>query len=346
MDSEQFKAAARDMVDYVAGYLDTIESRRVVPDLQPGYIKELIPDHAPEDAEPWSAVLGDLDRVIMPGITHWHNPRFHAFYPTANSYPAILGDMLSDAIGCIGFTWVSATLGTTDCCSFDDLLSIGPVAQKHELYMHIDAAYAGAAFICPEYRHLLNGVEFADSFNFNPHKWMLVTFDCSALWLKNSSEIVDAFNVDPIYLKHDQQGLVPDYRHWQIPLGRRFRSLKLWFVLRLYGAKQIRAHLRKQIALAERFAQHVKSDARFDIPVKNHMGLVCFRLKEEPNETTEKLLNLVNGNGKIFVVPAKLRGSYVIRFCVCARTTEEKHIDDAWNEISSLAAKAIEMCKK
>ncbi|CAG0925654.1 unnamed protein product, partial [Notodromas monacha] len=146
---------------------------------------------------------------------------------------------------------VSATLGTTDCCSFDDLLSIGPVAQKHELYMHIDAAYAGAAFICPEYRDLLNGVEFADSFNFNPHKWMLVTFDCSALWLKNSSEIVDAFNVDPIYLKHDQQGLVPDYRHWQIPLGRRFRSLKLWFVLRLYGAKQIRAHLRKQIALAE-----------------------------------------------------------------------------------------------
>jgi aromatic-L-amino-acid decarboxylase len=111
--------------------------------------------------------------------------------------------------------------------------------------LHIDAAYAGSAFICPEFRPLLDGVEHADSFNFNPHKWLLVNFDCSALWIRNRSYLVDAFNVDPIYLKHEHQNVAPDFRHWQIPLGRRFRSLKLWFVLRLYGVNGLQSYIRK-----------------------------------------------------------------------------------------------------
>jgi aromatic-L-amino-acid decarboxylase len=113
-------------------------------------------------------------------------------------------------------------------CAFDDLVSVGRVCEKECLWMHIDAAYAGSAFICPEYRYLLNGIEYAESFNFNPHKWMLVNFDCSAMYLKDRTHFIDAFNVDPLYLKHAFQSSAPDYRHWQIPLGRRFRSLKLW----------------------------------------------------------------------------------------------------------------------
>ena len=148
------------------------------------------------------------------------------------------------------------------------------------LWLHIDAAYAGSSFICPEFRPLLDGVELADSFNFNPHKWMLVNFDCSAMWVKDSRygnrfkegssitaecifrQIVDAFNVDPLYLQHKHQGEIPDYRHWHIPLGRRFRSLKLWFVMRIYGAEGLRQHIRTQVGLAEQFAEKVEADPR------------------------------------------------------------------------------------
>nr|CAD7405943.1 unnamed protein product [Timema cristinae] len=137
----------------------------------------------------------------------------------------------------------------------------------------------GAAFICPEYRYLMAGVDKADSFNFNPHKWMLVNFDCSAMWLKDPMDVVNSFNVDPLYLKHDHQGDAPDYRHWQIPLGRRFRALKLWFVLRLYGVEGLQKHIRSQIALAHEFADLVSSDPAFELVTEVSMGLVCFRLK-------------------------------------------------------------------
>lgn len=162
----------------------------------------------------------------------------------ANDQQKLRGDILEAAIkedlaaGLIPF-YVVATLGTTNSCAFDRLDEIGPVGNRYDVWVHVDAAYAGSAFICPEYRYLMKGVEHADSFNFNPHKWMLVNFDCSAMWLKDPNWVVNAFNVDPLYLKHDQQGSAPDYRHWQIPLGRRFRALKLWFVLRLYGVENL-----------------------------------------------------------------------------------------------------------
>lgn len=146
------------------------------------------------------------------------------------------------AAGLIPF-YAVATLGTTNSCAFDKLDEIGPIGNRYNIWVHVDAAYAGSAFICPEYRHLMKGIETAESFNFNPHKWLLVNFDCSAMWLKDPNWVVNAFNVDPLYLKHDQQGSAPDYRHWQIPLGRRFRALKLWFVLRLYGVENLQVKL-------------------------------------------------------------------------------------------------------
>jgi aromatic-L-amino-acid decarboxylase len=151
---------------------------------------------------------------------------------------SLCGATLKEAIeqdkaqGLIPF-FVCETSGTTTSCAFDNLKELGPVCEEHGVWMHIDAAYAGSAFICPEFRPLLDGVEHAMSFNFNPHKWMKVMFDCSTLWVLNTDHIRYAFDLDPLYLKHENQGVMPDFRHWQIPLSRRFRSLKLWFVLRL-----------------------------------------------------------------------------------------------------------------
>ena len=151
--------------------------------------------------------------------------------------------------------------------------------------------------------------------------------------LKNANDLVDAFNVDPLYLKHDRQGLAPDYRHWQIPLGRRFRSLKLWFVMRSYGAEGLRCHIRHQVALAGEFRDLVAKDQRFEMPVAAAMGLVCFRLKGA-DELSENLLKAINGAAKIYMVPAKVRDTFIIRFAVCSRYTESHDVIFAWQEIS------------
>ena len=434
--------------------------------VSPGYLAPLQPACAPQKAEHWTAVMADIEKVVMPGVTHWHHPQFHAYFPTANSYPAIVADMLSGAISCIGFSWLAspactelemltmdwlgkmlalpehflfasggpgggviqgtaseatlvavlsartqaiakhakeqdqevqdsnitsrlvaycnsqahssveragmlagvrmrllesdenfslrgetvakavredreqglvpfcviATLGTTSSCAFDKLQEIGPVCAELGLWLHVDAAYAGSAFVCPEFRPLLDGIELADSFNFNPHKWMLVNFDCSAMWFRDARLTVDAFSVDPVYLKHSHQGEIPDYRHWQIPLGRRFRSLKLWFVMRLYGVEGIQAHIRTQVELAKQFAAMVEKDARFELPVPAAMGLVCFRLKGS-NTVNEKLNTRINEAAVIHVTPSKIRETYILRFAVCSRFTVESDIQLAWDEV-------------
>ncbi|XP_074653816.1 aromatic-L-amino-acid decarboxylase-like [Tubulanus polymorphus] len=472
MNAEEFRRRGKEMVDYIADYIETIEERNVFPKIQPGYLHKLIPTEAPQTPDKWDDVMNDIERVIMPGVTHWHSPKFLAYFPTANSYPAICADMLSDAIGCIGFSWISspactelevvmmdwlgkmlklpeqfisggkgggviqgtaseatlvgllgaraktiaelkesrpeltdaeitsklvaycsdqahssvvraamlgnvkmvslpsdeennlrgkelaeavkkdiadglipfylvATLGTTACCAFDKLLELGPVCEEYNIWMHVDAAYAGSSFVCDEYRPYLDGVEFAQSFNFNPHKWMLVNFDCSAMWLKDASHVVDAFNVDPLYLKHDHQSVAPDYRHWQIPLGRRFRSLKLWFVMRLYGVQGIQDHIREQIRLAHVFERKVINDDRFEIFGKVTMGLVCFRLKNCSNEINEALLKRINADGRIHITPSKVKETYFLRVAVCSRRTEEKDMDYAWDVITELTDKLM-----
>lgn len=232
--------------------------------------------------------------------------------------------------------YVVATLGTTNSCAFDRLDEIGPVCNDLGVWLHVDAAYAGSSFICPEFRYLMKGIDCADSFNFNPHKWMLVNFDCSAMWLKDPNWVVNAFNVDPLYLKHDQQGSAPDYRHWQIPLGRRFRALKLWFVLRLYGVLNLQNFIRKHIALAKGFEQLCLADDRFEIVAEVLMGLVCFRLKGS-NEINEKLLKRINGRGRIHLVPSKIDDIYFLRMAVCSRYSEMSDMEDSWKEISATA---------
>ena len=239
------------------------------------------------------------------------------------------------ANGLIPF-YVVATLGTTNSCAFDRLDEVGEIAKKYDIWCHVDAAYAGSAFICPEYRYLMKGVELAESFNFNPHKWLLVNFDCSAMWLKDPNWVVNAFNVDPLYLQHAQQGSAPDYRHWQIPLGRRFRALKIWFVLRLYGIQNLQAHIRRHIGFAAQFEQLCRADERFEIVTEVQMGLVCFRLKGT-NELNEALLKRINARGKIHLVPSKINDTYFLRMAVCSRFTVPEDMEISWKECSDAA---------
>ncbi|KAF7659401.1 hypothetical protein LDENG_00297890 [Lucifuga dentata] len=477
MDSAEFRRRGKEMIDFIADYLENIDQRPVYPDVEAGYLRPLIPTEAPLEPETYEDIIKDIERVIMPGITHWHSPYFYAYFPAASSYPAMLGDMLCGAIGCIGFSWAAspacteletvmldwlgkmlnlpedfiagadgkgggviqgtaseatlvsllaarckairriqatdpqrseadifsklaaytsdqahssveragliggvmmrkvptddkyavrgqtlkkmveedkaaglipfyfcATLGTTPSCAFDDITELGPLCNEENVWMHIDAAYAGSAFICPEFRPLLYGIEFADSFSFNPHKWLLVNFDCSAMWVKKRSDIIGAFKMDPVYLRHENQesGLVTDYRHWQIPLGRRFRSLKMWFVFRMYGLKGLQAHVRKQVALAKEFESLVRADKRFEICAEVIMGLVCFRLKGS-NEVNEALLKKISSCRQIYLVPCQLSGRFVLRFAICARTTESHHIQEAWRHITQLACELQEL---
>jgi histidine decarboxylase len=194
------------------------------------------------------------------------------------------GDTLRKAIeqdkrdGLIPF-FVCATLGTTGVCAFDNLEEIGPVCDNEDIWLHIDAAYAGSAFFCQEYRRFLKGIEFANSFVFNPSKWLMVSFDCTSFWVDNAQWLHKTFTVAPLYLNHKYSGAAIDYMHWQVGLSRKFRALKLWFVLRSFGIEGIQNHIRKSVRLAKFFEEMVIKDERFEIMAECHLGLVVFRLK-------------------------------------------------------------------
>ncbi|XP_030746673.1 aromatic-L-amino-acid decarboxylase-like [Sitophilus oryzae] len=472
MDAEQFREFGKAAVDYIADYFETIRDRPVLSNVQPGYLGDLLPKDPPQNGESWRDVLQDVDRIIMPGITHWHSPHFHAYYPTAHSFPAVVGELMSAGFGVVGLSWIAspamtelevvmmnwlgrmlglpeeflncsegpgggviqgsaseatyvglltakekkvkdlmeedknlteaeikgkliayssdqsnssvekagllgsmvmrllptnkegqltgetlqeainkdkaaglipcyvvANLGTTPTCAFDNLEELGPICKKENVWLHVDAAYAGTAFVCPEYRHLMKGVEMSDSFNFNPHKWMLVNFDCSAMWIRDAKYLVEAFNVERIYLKDQHKGLAPEYRHWQIALGRRFRALKIWFVLRIYGVEGIQKHVRNQIGLAKYLEDLVKKDSRFE-SCSCSMGLVTFRLKGD-DSLSKKLLQKISDRKNVFLIAGHLNGKFVIRYAVCSRLTEKRDVDFSWKEITEAAEEIV-----
>nr|CAD7434648.1 unnamed protein product [Timema monikensis] len=476
MDVEDFREHGKEMVEYICEYLSTLEERRVTPSVEPGYLSKLLPQQAPQEPEDWATIMADVDSKIMPGVTHWQHRRFHAYFPSGNSFPSILGDMLADAIGCIGFSWaaspacteletivldwlgkaiglpeeflafpkgskgggviqtsasecvlvcmlaaraqaikklkqlhpsveegmllsklmaycskeahscvekaamicfvklrilepdekcclrgdtlrqameedeamgltpffVSTTLGTTSCCSFDNLPEVGPVCKRFPaVWLHVDGAYAGNAFICPELKPMLGGIEYADSFNTNSNKWLLVNFDCSTMWVRDRFRLTSALVVDPLYLQHGYSDAAIDYRHWGVPLSRRFRSLKLWFVLRSYGISGLQSYIRHHIRLAKRFEALVNQDRRFQVCNEVKLGLVCFRLKGS-DELNQKLLSNINESGRLHMVPASVNEKYVIRFCAVAQNATEDDVDHAWEVITEFASELLE----
>ncbi|XP_030620695.1 histidine decarboxylase [Chanos chanos] len=474
MQAEEYIQRGKELVDYIKEYLTTVRERRVNPDVQPGYMRSLLPNSAPADPENWDSIFQDVERIIMPGVVHWQSPHMHAYFPALTSWPSLLGDMLADAINCLGFTWASspacteleiivmdwlckalglpshflhhhpdsrgggilqstvsectlvsllaarkdkilqlkeaepdtddsvlnsrliayasdqahssvekaglislikirflptdesfalrgetlqraieedrskglvpvmlcATLGTTGVCSFDCLSELGPLCAQEGVWMHVDAAYAGSAFLCPELRSFLSGIEFADSFVFNPSKWMMVHFDCTAFWVKDKCKLQQTFSVDPVYLRHDNSGDATDFMHWQIPLSRRFRSLKLWFVLRSFGLKKLQAHIRHSIDLGKLFESLVRSDPNFEMPAERHMGLVVFCVKEG-NASTQELLRRLTKSGTMFLIPAAINTKLIIRFTVTSQFTTPEDILRDWSIIRSTAASIL-----
>uniref|UniRef100_A0A8C2Z0B8 Histidine decarboxylase n=1 Tax=Cyclopterus lumpus TaxID=8103 RepID=A0A8C2Z0B8_CYCLU len=457
MQAEEYNRRGKELVDYITQYLGSIRERRVIPDVKPGYMKELLPDTAPTEPEDWESIFKDIEKVIMPGVVHWQSPHMHAYYPSLTSWPSMLGDMLADAINCVGFTWASSpactelemnvmdwlckALGlpsfflhhhpdsigggilqstvsestlvallaarkdkmlqlrvelnqdvddsvlnsrlvayTSDQAhssvekaglislvkirylSTDERLSLRGDTLKQAiqedrrrglvpfllcatlgttgvcgLWLHVDAAYAGSAYFCPELRWSLDGIEFAHSFVFNPSKWMMVHFDCTAFWVKDKYKLQQTFTVDPVYLRHENSQAATDFMNWQIPLSRRFRSLKLWFVMRSFGLKNLQAHIRHGIELAKLFESKIRSDPHFEVPAERHLGLVVFCLKGG-NALTQELLRRLTRSGTMYLIPADIHTKRIIRFTVTSQFTTTEDILKDWGIISKMAS--------
>ena len=226
---------------------------------------------------------------------------------------------------------VCATVGTTSSGALDPLRAIGDLCRREGVWLHVDAAHAGSATICPEHRGLIDGLEHADSYTFNPHKWLLTNFDCSCFWVADRAALIQALSVLPEYLRNraTESGAVIDYRDWQIPLGRRFRALKLWFVIRHYGAEGLRAHVRHCVALADWFAARVGESEDFELAAPVSVGLVCFRHRGG-DAFNEALMNRLNESGALYLTHTRLDGRLVLRLAVGSSATRREHIERAW----------------
>ncbi len=236
--------------------------------------------------------------------------------------------------------FICGALGTTSSNAMDPLEKIGRIAQKENCWFHIDAAMSGTAMLCPEFRHFMKGVELADSYVFNPHKWMFTNFDCDVFWVANRNELIKTFSILPEYLKNKatESGAVFDYRDWHVQLGRRFRALKLWFVIRHYGIEGLQFHIRKHIQLSQQFTQWIQHSTDFELFAEPPLNLICFRHKKG-DDFNLKLMNTVNATGKIYFTHTKLNGKIILRFCIGQTNTEEKHVKAAWELIEETAKK-------
>ena len=234
--------------------------------------------------------------------------------------------------------FVAATIGTTGTTGVDPIRSIGEICRDENLWLHIDAAYAGNAMLCPEFRHHQDGVELADSYTFNPHKWLMVNFDCSVFYVADRGPLIDCLSILPPYLKNEasESGAVIDYRDWHVPLGRRFRALKLWWVIRSYGAEGLRSMIRYHVALTEQLASRLESDPRFELVAPHPFALVCFRCTES-DEATTQLISAVNATGEVAWTGSELDGRPMIRVSIGQRATEQRHVDALWALLDKLA---------
>jgi aromatic-L-amino-acid decarboxylase len=237
---------------------------------------------------------------------------------------------------------VCATVGTTSTAAVDPVRAIGEVCRRHGVWLHVDAAYAGVATVCPELRALNDGVaEYADSYATNPHKWLLTNFDCTVMWVADRAPLLGALAIHPEYLRNaaTSTGAVVDYRDWQISLGRRFRALKLWAVLRWYGAEGLRAHIRTGLAQAAAFGAWVAEDPDFDLHEPQTLGLVCFRPRwpgrttDDADAATLRLMETLNDSGALYLTHTKIAGRVVLRMAMGGTRTEQRHVEAAWHAI-------------
>jgi len=269
------------------------------------------------------------------------------FIPTDDAYAMIPDELeravLEDKRKGLRPACVVATIGTTSSTAVDPLEPVGRICRSHGLWLHVDAAFSGTALILPEKRWMMEGVERADSFVFNPHKWMLTNFDCSAYFVRDPGTLIRTFEIHPEYLKTGVDAQVKNFRDWGIQLGRRFRALKLWFVLRHYGVEGLQAIIREHIRLAGLFKAWVEKHPQFQLMAPVPVSLVCFRLNDGRNEEELETLNRtfldrLNATGKLLITQTTLGGKFVLRLAVGSRLTEERHVREAWELMTATAA--------
>lgn len=471
MSPEEFRRYGRAVVDWIADYQSRVESYPVLSRVKPGEIRAQLPAEAPQTGEPFEQILADVDRVILPGITHWQSPNFFAYFTANGSGPGILGDLLSSGLGVQGMLWstspactelethvldwlvpmlglperflstgpgggviqdtasssslcalltareratqfssnrkgcdgrlvaycstqthssvekamkiagmggenlrqipvdrdfamradalaqqvatdlksgllpcfVCATVGTTSSYAIDPVREIARICRENNLWLHVDGAMAGTAALCPEFRFIHDGIAFADSYTFNPHKWMFTNFDCNCFYVADRKHLIQTLSILPEYLRNQatESGAVIDYRDWHIQLGRRFRSLKLWFVIRHYGVEGLQHHIREHVRLAQEFARWVRGDSRFEIAAPPTLNLVCFRL-HRGDDANQKLMERLNASGDLFLTHTRLDGKLTLRVCVGQTNTEARHVERAWRRIQEETARLEE----
>ena len=417
-------------LEWVASYLENVRELPVLSRVEPGAIRGALPPAAPDDPEPFAAVLEDLDTVLMPGLTHWQSPRFFAYFATTGAEPGVLAELLVAGLNQVGILWrtspalqeleevtvdwlrqlvglpeefrghiedtastgvlaavvvarslqpdrhvlvcsehahsvadkaarllglelrkvpaddefrmrpdlldaegacaVVATIGTTGMTAVDPVLEIAQRCAHAGTWLHVDAAYAGAAAVCPELRHHFAGWERADSIGVNPHKWLGVPMDCSVLWTRREDDFRRAFSLVPEFLRSPDDAV--NLSEVSIPLGRRFRALKLWAVLRCYGRSGLQALLREHLRLAELFEGWVRAEPGWEVAAPRHFSLVCFRV-DASDEANEHLLERVNDTGEVFLSHTRFGGRYVLRLAVGNFRTTEADVRLAWDAL-------------
>lgn len=449
MTPEEFREHGYSVIDWITRYMEEVEGMDVLPVVSPGDIGNMLPDTAPESGETFGQLLGDLDRVVMPGVTHWQSPNWFAYFPANVSGVSILAELVSAALGQQGMLWstspatteielkvldwlvdlmdlpqgwkssgagggviqmsasdsthtvlvvarhqnrfrssatdmvvyvsdqahssiekgctiagighcvkvdvddafaldpaalrslieqhiaegltpiaVVSAIGTTATTAVDPVEAIADIAQEFDLWHHVDAAYAGTAMVCEEFRFHQPALERVDSYTFNPHKWMMVNFDCNVLWVADRAPLIDTMSILPAILSNTAPdvGDVVDYRDWHVPLGRRFRALKLWWVLRYFGAEGIRSLVRDHVALADSFAEWIESDDRFELFAPHPFGLVCFT-HVDGDEATRALADALNATRQVAITPSVIGTTSFIRIAIGQTNTEEVHVE-------------------
>ncbi|KAL6857277.1 hypothetical protein ACP4OV_018659 [Aristida adscensionis] len=487
LDPDDVRSYLHKAVDFVADYLQSVESLPVLPDVEPGYLRRLLNPAPPTSSAPFDVAIKELRAAVVPGMTHWASPNFFAFFPATNSAAAIAGDLIASATNTVGFTWqaapaatelealaldwlaqllrlpppfmnrpnggagagggvilgttseailvtlaaardaalrrtglagvsglprltvyasdqthstffkacrlagfdpasvrtiptcaeteyaldpaslrrlmqadvdgglvptyVCATLGTTSTNAVDPIRAIANVASKFGAWVHVDAAYAGSACICPEFRHHLDGIERVDSMSMSPHKWLLTCLDCTCLWVRDKRRLTDSLETNPEYLKNDasDSGAVTDLKDMQVGIGHRFRGLKLWMVMRTYGAAKLQKHIGSDVAMAKMFEDLVTADDRFEVVVPRNFALVCFRIKplgamteEDADETNRELMARLNRTGKAYMAHTMVGERFVLRFAVGSSLQEERHVRSAWELIKKITGELLQ----
>ncbi|KAG2576616.1 hypothetical protein PVAP13_6NG034900 [Panicum virgatum] len=263
----------------------------------------------------------------------------------------LLEIMRADVDAVLVPTYICATVGTTSSNAVDPVGAIADVAAVFNAWVHVDAAYAGSACICPEFRHHLAGGERVDSISMSPHKWLMTCLDCTCLWVRDTHRLTGSLETNPEYLKNDasESGTVTDLKDMQVGVGRRFRGLKLWMVMRTYGAAKLQEHIRSDVAMAKMFEDNVRSDDRFEVVVPRNFALVCFRIKprhgmteEVADEANRELMERLNRTGKAYLAHTVVGGKFVLRFAVGSSLQEERHVRSAWELIKKTTAEIME----